>query len=116
MYSRVITVREAARLHSYPDWFRFHATKWHGFRQIGNSVPPMLARAVGSQIMSALGKKPEKPSAVLTLGEQSLLCISMIEASSMFGVSSSVIAKRSRTYRDTLQYPLQYEETDGAMA
>ncbi|HEY9702998.1 MAG TPA: DNA cytosine methyltransferase, partial [Allocoleopsis sp.] len=31
---RCITVREAARLHSYPDWFRFHVTKWHGFRQI----------------------------------------------------------------------------------
>ena len=28
---RCITVREAARLHSYPDWFRFHVTKWHGF-------------------------------------------------------------------------------------
>jgi DNA (cytosine-5)-methyltransferase 1 len=37
---RCITVREAARLHSFPDWFRFHKTKWHGFRQIGNSVPP----------------------------------------------------------------------------
>lgn len=45
---RVITVREAARLHSYPDWFRFHATKWHGFRQIGNSVPPLLGRAVAT--------------------------------------------------------------------
>ena len=54
---RVITVREAARLHSYPDWFRFHATKWHGFRQIGNSVPPYLARAVASQLMKALGTK-----------------------------------------------------------
>nr|WP_319923570.1 DNA cytosine methyltransferase [Klebsiella pneumoniae] len=40
IYPRVITVREAARLHSYPDWFRFHVTKWHGFRQVGNSVPP----------------------------------------------------------------------------
>lgn len=36
---RCITNREAARLHSYPDWFRLHKTKWHGFRQIGNSVP-----------------------------------------------------------------------------
>jgi DNA (cytosine-5)-methyltransferase 1 len=44
---RCITVREAARLHSYPDWFRFHVTKWHGFRQIGNSVPP-FAGASGS--------------------------------------------------------------------
>jgi DNA (cytosine-5)-methyltransferase 1 len=50
---RCITVREAARLHSFPDWFHFHATKWHGFRQIGNSVPPFLARAVARSILRA---------------------------------------------------------------
>lgn len=53
IYPRCLTVREAARLHSYPDWFRFHVTKWHGFRQIGNSVPPLLARAVAQQIFDA---------------------------------------------------------------
>ncbi len=36
---RVITVREAARLHGYPDWFRLAGTNWHGHRQVGNSVP-----------------------------------------------------------------------------
>jgi DNA (cytosine-5)-methyltransferase 1 len=51
---RCITVREAARLHSFPDWFCFHATKWHGFRQIGNSVPPRLARAVAESVRQAL--------------------------------------------------------------
>jgi len=51
---RCITVREAARLHSFPDWFRFHPTKWHGFRQIGNSVPPLLARAIAKCIGRAL--------------------------------------------------------------
>lgn len=50
---RCITVREGARLHSFPDWFCFHNTKWHGFRQIGNSVPPFLARAVGRAIHEA---------------------------------------------------------------
>jgi DNA (cytosine-5)-methyltransferase 1 len=93
---RVITVREAARLHSYPDWFRFHATKWHGFRQIGNSVPPHLARAVGGQILKALGKKPEKPAEVLALGDESLITTSMRDAAAMFGVSSTVIAPRNR--------------------
>src|SRR5207248_8956397 len=39
---RVITVREAARLQSLPDWFQLHTTRWHGLRQIGNSVPPRL--------------------------------------------------------------------------
>lgn len=51
---RCITVREAARLHSFPDWFAFHGTRWHGFRQIGNSVPPFLARAVGASVLNAI--------------------------------------------------------------
>jgi len=48
-YPRVITVREGARLQSFPDWIRFHPTKWHGFRQIGNSVPPLLARRIAEE-------------------------------------------------------------------
>ena len=51
---RCITVREAARLHSFPDLFQFNPTVWHGFRQIGNSVPPRLAKAVGSSIFELL--------------------------------------------------------------
>jgi DNA (cytosine-5)-methyltransferase 1 len=93
---RVITVREAARLHSYPDWFRFHATKWHGFRQIGNSVPPLLGRAVGAQVMKALGGRPEKPKKTIALGNERLIGISMSEAAAMFGVSSKVIPSRNR--------------------
>ena len=41
--SRVISPREAARLQGFPDWFVFHPTKWHSFRQIGNSVSPLVA-------------------------------------------------------------------------
>lgn len=40
---RVITPREAARLQGFPDWFVFHDTKWHSFRQIGNSVSPIVS-------------------------------------------------------------------------
>jgi DNA (cytosine-5)-methyltransferase 1 len=54
--NRCITVREAARLHSLPDWFVLHSTKWHGFRQVGNAVPPYLARAVGAQVIQALAR------------------------------------------------------------
>lgn len=43
---RVITTREAARLQGFPDWFLFDSTKWHSFRQIGNSIPPLLAEGV----------------------------------------------------------------------
>ena len=93
---RCITVREAARLHSYPDWFRLHATKWHGFRQIGNSVPPMLARAVASQVIEALGIVPEKPSDVLELGPESLLQMVPAAAARYYGVSDAVMGKRLR--------------------
>ncbi|MDR1797928.1 MAG: DNA cytosine methyltransferase [Clostridiales Family XIII bacterium] len=71
--NRCISVREAERLHSFPDWFRMHSTKWHGFREVGNSVPPLLARAVASQVLSALGYVPEKPSEVVCLGDERLL-------------------------------------------
>ena len=54
VYHRCITTREAARLHSYPDWFVFHPTKWHGFRQVGNSVPPRMAQCIASTIIEAL--------------------------------------------------------------
>jgi DNA (cytosine-5)-methyltransferase 1 len=51
---RVITPREAARLQGFPDWFRFHKTKWHAFRGIGNSVSPLVAEALFRVIMSKL--------------------------------------------------------------
>lgn len=51
---RYITVREAARLHSFPDWFEFHPTKWHALMQIGNSVPPRLARYVAQELKRCL--------------------------------------------------------------
>ena len=93
---RCITVREAARLHSYPDWFRFHVTKWHGFRQIGNSVPPRLARAVAGEVIRALGVTPIAPSEVLQSGDDEWLSFTMTEAAEFFGVSGSVIGKRTR--------------------
>jgi DNA (cytosine-5)-methyltransferase 1 len=51
---RVITPREAARLQGFPDWFRFHNTKWHTFRGIGNSVSPLVAEALFRVILSKL--------------------------------------------------------------
>lgn len=49
---RVITVREAARLQGFPDWFTFHPTKWHSFRMIGNSVSPLVSRTILNIIKS----------------------------------------------------------------
>ncbi|MGO4717889.1 DNA cytosine methyltransferase [Stenotrophomonas sp. 2MCAF14_2] len=53
---RVITPREAARLQSFPDWFHFDRTKWQAFRQIGNSVPPVLAEVVFNRIRKSVLK------------------------------------------------------------
>ena len=51
---RVITPREAARLQGFPDWFQFSPTKWHSFRQIGNSVSPILAEHIFSVIAGSI--------------------------------------------------------------
>ena len=95
-FARVITVREAARLHSYPDWFRLHTTKWHGCRQIGNSVPPLLARAVASELLKAQGIQPSKPKKTLDMGETRLLSLDMSNASAYFKVPRDTIAQRTR--------------------
>ncbi|HEY9694568.1 MAG TPA: DNA cytosine methyltransferase [Oculatellaceae cyanobacterium] len=96
---RCITVREAARLHSYPDWFRFHVTKWHGFRQIGNSVPPLLAKAVATEIIHALGITPIQPNNKQELGEEQLLKLNMSQACQKYSLDPNVIKPRIRKDR-----------------
>jgi DNA (cytosine-5)-methyltransferase 1 len=98
LYNRCITVREAARLHSYPDWFRFHVTKWHGFRQIGNSVPPILGRAVAAEIVKAMGLRLSAPKQIVSLENTRLLSMTLAQAAEYYGVPSSVIARRDRNY------------------
>jgi DNA (cytosine-5)-methyltransferase 1 len=93
---RCITVREAARLHSYPDWFRFHVTKWHGFRQIGNSVPPLLAQAVAAEMIRVLGIAPISPSVPMLLENPELLKLPMSAAAAQYHVDPHTIEPRSR--------------------
>ena len=52
--ARTISVREAARLHSFPDGFFFCGTMNPAFRQIGNAVPPLLAKALATHMMKTL--------------------------------------------------------------
>ena len=85
-YDRCITVREMARLHGFPDWFRLHSTKWHGARQIGNAVPPPLARVIAKSVIGALRRKPTRPERELRLGNPALLYMELSEAAEHFGV------------------------------
>ena len=51
---RTLSVREAARIQTFPDHFRFAGSRSDAFRQIGNAVPPALGEALGRQILSAM--------------------------------------------------------------
>ena len=51
---RTLSIREAARIQTFPDRFRFAGHPSHRYRQIGNAVPPMLASAIGASVRDAL--------------------------------------------------------------
>ena len=69
--NRTLTVREAARLQTFPDWFRFAGPPSAAFRQIGNAVPPLLGEHLGRAVRSSLGA--DRPAVASTREVAALL-------------------------------------------
>jgi len=55
--NRAITIREAARLQSFPDWFVFRGSKTDQYTQIGNAVPPLLGKKVAEALLTAASER-----------------------------------------------------------
>jgi DNA (cytosine-5)-methyltransferase 1 len=113
-YARCVTVREMARLHGFPDWFRFHETKWNGARQIGNAVPPPLARAVASSVIASLKVTPTRPMETVALGSESLLRMPMGQASDFWSVVVP-ITRRNRKSGATKRRQVEIEAARQAL-
>lgn len=96
---RCISIREAARLHTFPDWFQLHRKVWHGFREIGNAVAPLLAKAIGDRLMTALEINPDdlKPLQLSAQNEQ-WLNYTATQAGAYWGLPPEAIAKRQRRH------------------
>ena len=97
LHPRCLTIREAARIHTFPDWFQFHRTIWHGFREIGNAVVPLLAKSIGTEIIDCLDiDKSTLEIRKLDSVDDSILSFKMKRAANFWQVPHSVIPQRNR--------------------
>ena len=59
----LLTVRMAARIQGFPDWWEFYGKKTPAYRQVGNAFPPPVAKGIGKQILKALNQALKKEKA-----------------------------------------------------
>ena len=98
LHPRCLTIREASRIHTFPDWFQFHRTIWHGFREIGNAVVPLLAKSIGTEIIKCLDiDKSTLETRELNSVDDAILSFKMRRASNFWQVPHNVIPQRNRT-------------------
>ncbi len=83
---RMLTAKEAARLQSFPDWFRFHGSDRSRFEQIGNAVPPLLSLAIAGSVRARIAPA----------GEGGASGVSGYPAPSSPGASATMKANRRR--------------------
>ncbi|MGK7892853.1 MAG: DNA cytosine methyltransferase [Xenococcus sp. (in: cyanobacteria)] len=94
---RCISIREAARIHTFADWFQFHRTIWHGFREIGNAVVPILAKSLGTEIINCLKiNLSNLEIRQLDLVDDAILSYNMKQAAEFWQVPHDIIPKRKR--------------------
>jgi DNA (cytosine-5)-methyltransferase 1 len=55
---RSLTIREGARIQTFPDWVVFHGNREDQARQVGNAVPPLLAEWLGKSVLEAMQADP----------------------------------------------------------
>ena len=69
---RVISVREAARMQGFDDAYEFHGKIYEKFRQVGNAVPPPMAKQIGIQLRKALAAKvmPKETAEYVTIEDE----------------------------------------------
>ena len=58
---RTISIREAARIQGFPDWFAFAGTSTSKYTQVGNAIPVPMARALATEILACIDGVPDRP-------------------------------------------------------